>query len=992
MFANHLNNDAFFRHLIENTSDLIYRIGLLPRPHFEYISPSALTLTGYTPEEFYSDPDLGYSIFHPEDRHLIQAVERGEVAITEPLKLRWVRKHGQIVWAELRHFPLEVDGEVVAIEGIARDITEQQRLIETLHQREQELLSLGDSARDLVLHFDTDLRHIYINQAVAELTGIAREEYLGKTNAKLGMPPEQVAFWDEQLQKVITSAAPNIFSFQLTGVDGKLRHFEAHVTPEIDAGQVVSLLLVARDITRRVASEQQLHLQSMALKAAANGIVITNREGVIEWANPAFTDLTGYTLSEAIGKNPGALIRSGRHNASFIAELWETILSGRVWRGEMVNRRKNGELYYEEQTITPVLNEKGEITYFIAIKHDITSRKETEAALRQSQSLYQMLFDNNPHPMWVYDLDTLAFLAVNDAAIAKYGYSREQFLTMTIKDIRPADDVPGLLAHMAQMRPFLQYTGEWRHRLRDGRIIDTEIASHTLSYDGHEAALVVAFDITERKQAEADRRAQTRLLQQILDAVPEGVILLNRAHEITLANPKGVRYMQAVAKLTTGQQLTTLGGRALPDVLQNVAAQNIYAFEQDGCYYELQSQPIYAESLESGWVLLLRDVTRDHEQQTYLHVQERLAAVGQLAAGIAHDFNNVLAIIILYSQLVQQAADLPEKNQKHLQTIVTQANHAAEMIAQILDFGRRSILERAPLNLLPVVKEIVKLLQDTLPETITVELKTDALEYAIMADPTRLQQVLMNMALNARDAMPQGGILRLSLQSMTVSPDQPSPLPDITPGPWLRLTVADTGTGIQPDHLDHIFDPFFTTKAPGKGTGLGLAQVYGIIKQHNGSINVDSRIESGTVFTIYLPLIDNTQEAESLVVEQGIVPGGSETILLVEDSPVMRHSIQETLTNLGYRVIEAENGAVALAYLANGQEPIELVISDLMMPEIGGIELHQRLRQLQPDLKLLLISGYPPEKDHEALQGLGWLPKPFGLRQLATCVRQLLDE
>jgi two-component system, cell cycle sensor histidine kinase and response regulator CckA len=227
---------------------------------------------------------------------------------------------------------------------------------------------------------------------------------------------------------------------------------------------------------------------------------------------------------------------------------------------------------------------------------------------------------------------------------------------------------------------------------------------------------------------------------------------------------------------------------------------------------------------------------------------------------------------------------------------------------------------------------------------------------------------------------------------MTVSPDQPSPLPDITPGPWLRLTVADTGTGIQPDHLDHIFDPFFTTKAPGKGTGLGLAQVYGIIKQHNGSINVDSRIESGTVFTIYLPLIDNTQEAESLVVEQGIVPGGSETILLVEDSPVMRHSIQETLTNLGYRVIEAENGAVALAYLANGQEPIELVISDLMMPEIGGIELHQRLRQLQPDLKLLLISGYPPEKDHEALQGLGWLPKPFGLRQLATCVRQLLDE
>lgn len=990
MLPDRINYDGFFAHLIESTSDLIYRVGLLPRPHFEYVSPSVVTLTGYTPEEFYSDPDLGYRLFHPDDLHLIQAVERGEVAITEPLKLRWVRKDGQIVWADLRHFPVEVDGRVVAIEGIARDITEQQRLIETLYRREQELHSLGDSTQDLVACFDTDLRHIYVNKVVNELTGIPYEAYLGKTNAELGMPSAQVAFWDKQLQKVIASAAPHIFSFKFTGIDHKPRYYEAHVTPNIDNGQVVSLLSVVRDITRHVEVKQALRLQSTALNAAANGIVITNREGVIEWANPAFTALTGYTLAEAVGKKPGDLIRSGLHDVPFYRKLWDTILSGRVWRGELVNRRKNGELYDEEQTITPVLNEKGEITHFIAIKQDITGRKETETTLRQSQSLYQMLFDHNPHPMWVYDLNSLAFLAVNDAAVDRYGYSREQFLTMTIKDIRPAEDVPRLLADLAEVRPLLQRSGEWRHQLSSGHIIDVEIASHTLAYNGCEAVLVVAFDITDHKQAEADRLAQAHLLQQILDSVPEGVILVDETGRITLANPQGKRCLQQIAGLTVGQQLTKLGNQPLPDLWPRLRDNHSYNFQWQKRYYELRGQPVDGLKAAGGWVLLLRDVTQKREEEVYLQVQQRLATVGQLAAGIAHDFNNVMAVILLYAQLLQKTPSLPAKGLTYLQTIEKQAHHASAIITQILDFSRRSPMERSPLNLTPLLRELIKLLQNTLPETIAVSLETDALEYFIQADPTRLQQALMNIALNARDAMPQGGRLTFTADSLTISPEDIAPLPDMAPGRWLQLAIADTGTGIAPDLLERIFDPFFTTKAPGAGTGLGLAQVYGVIKQHDGFIDVDSQMENGTVLTLYLPLIDKPTADQR---KDGTLaaPHGDETVLLVEDNTTMRHSLQEALTNLGYRVLAAENGSVALTYLRNGPEPVDLVISDLVMPEMGGLELYQGIRQLQPNLKMLLITGYPPEKSNEAPQGLGWLQKPFGLYRLAKCIRLLLD-
>jgi two-component system, cell cycle sensor histidine kinase and response regulator CckA len=1168
-------SESRFRLLAENAQDVIYRIRIDPERQFEYVSPSVTSITGYTPEEHYRNPNLGDELVHPEDRVKLIELFQDSAALARPLTLRWLHKDGRTIWTEQRIHPIsDAAGKIIAIEGISRDITD------------------------------------------------------------------------------------------------------------------------------RLANEEQLRLQGAALDAAANGIVITDHEGIIQWVNPAFANLTQYTPQEARGHNPRELVKSGQHQPVFYQEMWDTITQGNVWQGELINRRKDGSMYYEEQTITPLHNEAGQITHFVGIKQDITrrkqdeqarylllalpnaindapsleaaleaalslvceythwdlgevwtpiidpdtnevshlelltqyhqhpdldkgfldfssqfrfppgtglpgrvwatqdlvwisdvtqdptflraemaaalgfrvamglpimldgavtavmcfflkgnrqkddklvnlmsgvarqsaaafqrkqyleqiyqsqrlaqiaidalsahiavldengviitvnqtwldfarfnganlqrtavgvnyldicaaaaregeqdaaqmlagiqavmrgeqdkmtleypcpspnelrwfiahvtplpgddpkrrrvvigheditARKQAEEALRDSEQHYRLLFDNNPQPMWVYDLETLNFLAVNDAAIGKYGYNRHEFLGMTILDIRPPEDRPLLLENIAQARTRLQKSGEWRHQLRNGQLVDVEINSHEIDFNGRSAALVVAFDVTERKQAAAERQAQTRRLQKIMDTIPEGVVLLQETGQVTLTNPLGQSLLMELCGRSVGERVMEINGRSLADLLEPTSSGTNHTMQKDNRHFELLAQPVTTETAVGDWVLLLRDITEEYERQQYLEVQNRLATVGQLAAGIAHDFNNVMAVIILYTQLLQTVAEPTPKAADYLKTINSQAQHAAKMISQILDFSRRSVMERSPINLLPMLKELVRLLKSTLPETIAIDLLYDSGEYLISADPTRLQQAFMNVAVNARDAMPHGGNLQFILTPYPLAANQAPPLPDMPPGDWLRLIISDTGTGIKPEDLPHIFEPFYTTKEVGKGTGLGLAQLYGIIKQHEGYIDIESQPGHGSSFIIYLPVFLTPAQAAPAPSNSELFPTGHETILLVEDNSAIRASIAEALTRLGYAVLKAEHGLEALDIL-NINPGVDLVLSDVVMPQMDGVSLYRAVIQRNPHLKMLLMSGYPlQDRDGADLTDLNWIEKPFDLDQLARELRQLLD-
>lgn len=388
--------------------------------------------------------------------------------------------------------------------------------------------------------------------------------------------------------------------------------------------------------------------------------------------------------------------------------------------------------------------------------------------------------------------------------------------------------------------------------------------------------------------------------------------------------------------------------------------------------------------------LKAEDELNRRQEALHLHLQqqERLAAVGQLAAGIAHDFNNIMAVVVLYAQMVLLTQPPGSRNFERLTTIYEQARHASALIQQILDFSRSAVLARQPLNLAPFLKEQVKLLERTLPEHVKINLTCASETCIVDADAPRIQQMVMNLALNARDAMPEGGTLTLTLE-LVETPATGAPIAASHAGPWARLTVADTGCGIPSGVLSRIFDPFFTTKEPGKGSGLGLAQVHGIVKLHAGEIVVESVENIGTVFTIYLPT--TTAEACEPEAPLPVVRGCGEVILVVEDNETTRAALVDGLEALHYCAMTAANGLEALAFLQATPE-VALILSDVVMPDMGGVALARALQSLAAPPPLILLTGHPlDDKTDTPLPGVyTWLTKPVSLERLAEVITQVL--
>jgi two-component system, cell cycle sensor histidine kinase and response regulator CckA len=375
--------------------------------------------------------------------------------------------------------------------------------------------------------------------------------------------------------------------------------------------------------------------------------------------------------------------------------------------------------------------------------------------------------------------------------------------------------------------------------------------------------------------------------------------------------------------------------------------------------------------------------------------QERLAAVGQLAAGIAHDFNNIMAVIVLYAQLVSQSGSFSERDQERISVIEQQAQNAAHLTEQILDFSRRTILKRQPLDLSRLLQEQVEILRRTLPEHVEIILQQQPGQFMIYADPVRMQQVITNLALNARDALPEGGILRFSLERLLVLPDQSPLLPELAAGEWIQLSVVDNGKGIPPEAMPHLFEPFFTTKGPGQGSGLGLPQVHGIIGQHQGRIDVASEMGVGTMITLYLPAFTDTSLKPEKPATTEFPRGQLETILVVEDSASVREALQVSLEMLNYYVLEAANGREALDLLEQPGIQVALILSDVVMPVMGGIALLRALRQRGDNRPFILLSGHQLDSDLEDLlqEGLdAWLVKPPDLARLAHTVADTLGK
>jgi PAS domain S-box-containing protein len=767
------------------------------------------------------------------------------------------------------------------------------------------------------------------------------------------------------------------------------------------------------------ASASERHAEGVLLRAAltasVTAIAITDRTGVIEWVNPAFCTLTQYTVAEAVGKNPRELVKSGQHDPAFYKHLWDTILSGQVWRGNMINRRKDGSFYAEEQTITPVRDAQGAIRHFIAVKEDVTTRRRAEEQLRegarrsvQAEREFRGLFLANPLPMWIYDLATLRFLEVNDAAVGRYGYGREEFLTLTIKDIRPSEDQDLLVTHISQPRDPWQSAGNWRHRFKSGQVIDVEVTSHTITFAGRPAALVVAQDITERKRAVETLQAAEERTRFALQSANVGIWDMDYT--------TGALQWSDVIESHYGLQPGTFGGtfgayiervhpgdrRSVLETIGNAMKSGLdfsvphRSMAPDGTVRWLRGagRIVFGEHGEPVRAVgISQDVTERRKLEGQFQQAQKMEAVGRLAGGVAHDFNNLLTVILGYCDLLLPDFHADDPHQADLRQIQKAGTRAAGLTRQLLAFSRKQIIEPTVFDLNAVVSGMRPMLGRLIREDVTVIVAPGPERALLKADRGQVEQIVMNLAVNARDAMPHGGTLTIATANVVLDEDYAASHDGVTPGAYVALSVTDTGIGITPEVQARLWEPYFTTKDVGEGTGLGLATVHGIARQTGGSVGVYSELGKGTSFHVYFPRAEAAAMAvdpKPPVTRQG---QAGETVLVVEDAESVRKLARRLLERHGYTVLLASNAAGARRLFA-AHPSIELLLTDVVMPGASGPELARELVRQRPALKVVYMSGHTESAivHHGVLKpGILFLHKPFTSDTVAQKLREALD-
>jgi two-component system, cell cycle sensor histidine kinase and response regulator CckA len=999
--------EAKFRALIENSADAIV---LLDRDlRIQYSTPATACILGYQSGSFIGTPLLDFC--HPNDHEALAemlAICLAQPGVSVPGAVRIRHRNGTWRYLEGTLTNLLDDPDVRAIVNNYRDITEKMEQQEALRLSEDKFKRLFENGPDAItLSRLEDGVFLEVNGAFEALCGYDRKEIIGRTSKELEIR-EKPELREQMVAALKENGRVSVQEFRLRRKGGQLVpvQFSADV---IDVHGTPCLLTVSRDISDRYQAEEALRSSENKFKSAfensPDAITISSLEdGRFLEVNEAFERLSGYKIAEAKGRSGVELgiWLSQEQRAKVARALRET---GRLTGQELVFRRKDGQLR-STQFSAELIKIHGTMC-MLTVARDVTDRKQAEEALRASEERFKKAFGSSPDALTITTLAEGRYLEINEAFERLSGWSREEAIGNTAAKC-------GIWAHTGDRDRILQellsgrpvHAIETIFRRRDGTTFSAQFSAEVLEMDGIKCMLAISRDITDLKRAEKELRQSEEQHRSSIEHAPYGICRFVLGGKILMVNSAMVRLLgyqtvEEVMALDLGRDVccspedrkrlvAMARGQAAPDwplatTWMRKDGSRISVHLAGRTISDEQGRPREFE-------MFVEDVTQKEALENQLRIVQKMEAVGQLAGGVAHDFNNLLMIMGSRAEMILEHLTETQRVASQAEEIVRATRRGAALTGQLLAFSRKQVLQPTVVNLNEVLLAMNKILPRLLREDVETYVITSNEIGNVRLDRDQFEQVVINLAINARDAMPHGGQFRIETSPAEITEEFAAAHPGVKAGPFVRVTVEDNGVGMNVQTQSRIFEPFFTTKERGRGTGLGLAMVYGMVKQSGGFVEVRSAPQQGTTFSIYFPGIS---EAHSKLGKEETpqAPKGIETVLLVEDEAALRSVCAAFLRDLGYKVLEAANGAEALELYRRQVSEIDVLVTDVIMPRMTGLELYQHAKALRADLRAVFISGYSDAViDYQALPGENaYLQKPFSMARLARQVRAALD-